>query len=159
MEADAGSAVSRPEPPTTGSTTGAESISDLPGICFVPTVIGNNAPADALFYTIADPVGSAKLPSSNKNPTFKKRLRTNSYEFSAAATPASRFPLENQEAIQASHARAIAVHHASGVPDFPGHHNLNCDTGFQPVLVTFDFHLARFGSNKTSSTGRRPVSQ
>jgi hypothetical protein len=46
-----------------------------------------------------------------------------------------------------------------GVPDFPGHHNLNCDTGFQPVLVTFDFQLVLFGSNKTSSTGRRPVSQ
>jgi hypothetical protein len=23
-----------------------------------------------------------------------------------------------------------------GVPDFPGHHNPNCDTGFQPVPVT-----------------------
>jgi hypothetical protein len=30
----------------------------------------------------------------------------------------------------------------AGVPDFPGHHNLNCDTGFQPVLATFDFQLA-----------------
>jgi hypothetical protein len=46
-----------------------------------------------------------------------------------------------------------------GLPDFPGHHNLNCDTGFQLVLVTFDFQLVLFGSNKTSSTGRRPVSQ
>jgi hypothetical protein len=35
----------------------------------------------------------------------------------------------------------------------------NCDTGFQPVRAMFDFQLARFGSNNTSSTGRRPVSQ
>jgi hypothetical protein len=42
---------------------------------------------------------------------------------------------------------------------FLGNHSLNRDTGFQPVLATFDFKLARFGSNNASGTGRRPVSQ